>query len=298
MSNNYLLAWRNIAVRIKSILPLINNLKLASDDRSINEVLSKNTISLFQEVYNFRENFANVIPKAAFESLDNFLTREQERELGNFNTPTDNFSNLKVRLGLLASLESEISYFLYDTQANILKSVEVAFAHLQRRIVADESYKKCWNTSDDEKQGNKHVLGETTFERLGANHLLFHKIWGFKANAEGERTDLILGQTIDEKDPLYASADGLVLTEWKVVRNNENYEVIIEKAKKQAAIYKAGSLYPLELSNYCFLVIVSAKNLQIPYEKLSFTENEVKFRVINIAYDPDKPSIAAQKKTE
>jgi hypothetical protein len=294
MSKNYLSSWGNISVRIKSILSLINDLKLASDDRSINEVLSENTISLFQEIYNFRENFENVIPKAAFESLDNFLTREKKRQQGIFNAPSDNFSNLKIRFGLLASLESEVSYFLNDTQSNILKAVEVAFAHLQRRIVADKFYKKRWNISEDKNIKNTSDLEEVTFEKLGADHLLFHRIWAFKANSAGERTDLILGQTIDEKDPLYASADGLVLTEWKVVRNKK-YEVIIETAKKQAAIYKFGSLYPLELSNYCFLVIISEKNLQIPYEELNFTENGVKFRVINIAYDPDEPNDAAKK---
>jgi len=181
----------------------------------------------------------------------------------------------------LLYLEADITYLLTDKQENIRKSVEVAFAHLNRLIVADETVRNKW-----QKMWNENER-EDSFESLGGVHLLGHKIWAFKAYSEKERTDLILKQPINPQDPLYRSADGLVLTEWKKVTAQKEIITKIEKAKLQAVKYKSGSLAPLELAHYCYLVMVSQNELEI--KEKTFVYEDATFRVINIVCFPKTP---------
>jgi hypothetical protein len=80
---------------------------------------------------------------------------------------------------------AEFDHLLLDTEAVGRSIVRRAFAHLQRSIVADSDFRQKWQKAFG---GN-----ETGCEKLGACHLLLHGIWAFKAYAEGERTDLVLG---------------------------------------------------------------------------------------------------------
>jgi hypothetical protein len=183
----------------------------------------------------------------------------------------------------LKSLEAEISYFFNDTQARIRKTVDVAFAHLQRQIVVDEAIRNQWVEKwDDAKR-------EERFEKLGGVHLLYHKIWTFKVNAEGERTDLILSIPLDAGDVLYKSAEGLILTEWKKVKSQKQLNEKIGEAKNQADRYRKGSLASVELSNYCYLVMVSKNHFDIP-DPNPFLENGTTYHIINIACSPKTPS--------
>lgn len=128
---------------------------------------------------------------------------------------------------------------------------------------------------------------------LGGEHFLLHKIWSFKINSTGERTDLVLETKISEKDDLLESVNGLVLTEWKVADQND-VEAKINEAITQANKYALGSLYSTDLRKYRYIVIVSKKNLGIGnYER---EENGNVYKIINIAYNPDSPSIGAKKK--
>lgn len=178
----------------------------------------------------------------------------------------------------MGSLKSNITYHLSNMQEKIRKSVEIAFGHLQRQLVADSSIRETWSRC-------KH---ETDFEKLGGSHLLSHKLWGFKIDAVGERTDLVLSEKIEDDDPLYKSVDGLVLTEWKVVRDSADYRSQIENAKKQVKRYSSGALGAVELSNYYYLVLVSQDYLKIDNNCIQEAENT--YRIVNIAYAPSSPS--------
>lgn len=209
-------------------------------------------------------------------------------ELGGSDTTRDNIATI---IFLLNNLASQISLVYFDKNILIKRQVELAFAHLQRILVANDKEKELWSSKKT----------EIDYEKLGAIHLLNHKIWAFKIDGKGERTDLVLGDTLAQDDMLYKSADGLVLTEWKLLKEKKVTEKDVKnkinEAKEQAYRYRIGSLLATELADYCYLVIVSKKSLESIIKKLyplnedyNFIENDVKYRIINLAYDRDPPS--------
>ncbi|AUH72631.1 hypothetical protein [Legionella sainthelensi] len=191
--------------------------------------------------------------------------------------------NIKLIIQLTL-LKNNIDYFLKDSQRYIRKTVEVAFQHLQRSLIADQSLRDVW------KKDKKEVH----FEKLGSTHLLLHKIWAFKVDSAGERTDLVLSEKIDKDSPLYDCVDGLVLTEWKYVKDQTQMENLIEQAKTQAKLYSGGALNSIELSNYYYLVMVS-EDLIFSTPRTMEDESGIIFRIINIAFSPSTPSVASKK---
>ena len=204
-------------------------------------------------------------------------------------------SNIVQVVHALSYLNSELIYHFSDKQLVIKNTVEVAFAHLQRSIVVNSSLDKSkkftkvkpFNIWEWNKDNN-----EDYYERLGSAHLLEHKIWGVKANAEGERTDLILKEVMDGTDPLASSCTGMVLTEWKLYnpKNGKLVENLINEPSQQADRYRSGSLYPFELRNYCYVIIVSEKHIKEIEKGKVFLREGITYRVINIACNPDTPS--------
>lgn len=296
MINSYTVSWKNISIRINALLSasntLFNALKIENTDNNANSHLYKEFVKVYEEIQKFISNFKESLPEHIANTLNNFIKYNHEKFEFNLSPSMRkaNLNEVKPIIILLASLEAEVSFFINDTQAHIIKSVEVAFAHLQRLLIVDKTYQAKW----------QECRNEPEFEKLGGVHLLLHKIWAFKVDGGNERTDLALSTPIQESDPLLNSVDGLVLTEWKkhdLKKHKNDYSALITEAKKQALLYTFGSLYALELSNYCYLVIVSEKSLNIPLEACTFSENNIKFRVINIAYNPNIPSVESKKQT-
>ena len=85
----------------------------------------------------------------------------------------------------MSEFKSEFELTVGGSVEHAKSLVERAFIHLQRTIVVDHDIRKKWKSAFN--------TGEIACERLGAVHLLSHGIWAFKADALGERTDLILG---------------------------------------------------------------------------------------------------------
>ncbi|VEB35406.1 Uncharacterised protein [Legionella sainthelensi] len=191
--------------------------------------------------------------------------------------------NIKVIIQLTL-LKNNIDYFLKDSQRYIRKTVEVAFQHLQRSLIADQSLREVW------KKDKKEIH----FEKLGSTHLLLHKIWAFKIDTAGERTDLVLSEKVDKENPLYDCVDGLVLTEWKYVKDHKQMDVLIEQAKNQTKLYKGGTLSSIELSNYYYLVMVS-EDLIFSTPWTIEEEAGIIFRIVNVAFSPSTPSVASKK---
>jgi hypothetical protein len=293
MSKVYVVEWKNISRDIESILDLLKVVTFESPDNgkrseSNNKIL-RYCKEIFRNVEQFKLTFEKKLPQHVTNLLVKFFEPDGVMEHfaaidqpNNGRTPAEILRTVLIELSLL---NQTVSYFINDPQTYLLKSVEIAFAHLQRILMADEDYASRWK-----KKSN----GEVDFEKLGGLHFLSHKIWAFKANSEKERTDLVIQEAMNETDPLYESAEGMVLTEWKVA-DEKNYEKQIEAAKNQAICYKFGSLYPLELSGYCFIVIVSEKHLGLPLNRCEEIGG-VKFRVINLAYNRDNPSKESAKK--
>jgi hypothetical protein len=136
---------------------------------------------------------------------------------------------------------------------------------------------------------------ETACESLGACHLLAHGIWAFKTSAEGERTDLVLGQSLAITDDVRSASQGLVLTEWKLVRRDREVESKAQDAYDQTRRYREGILAGFEVASPRYLIIVSADYLTMPSAR---EEAGVKYEYRNIAVAPSTPSqhVTAQPK--
>jgi hypothetical protein len=185
----------------------------------------------------------------------------------------------------LASFRAEFEYLSRDNVAIVRSLVVRAFTHLQRLIVTDRFARELWAETFE--------AGEPACEGLGSCHLLSHGIWAFKTSAEGERTDLVLGGELDiESKEVQRSSVGLILTEWKVVRKEDELQEKIEQAFEQAKRYRSGILAGFEVASPRYLVIVSQDHLDMPQPR---EDGGVMYEYLNIAVSPSSPSKIARK---
>ncbi len=187
----------------------------------------------------------------------------------------------------LQKFRSDFNYLTSDLEGVAVRLTARAFIHLQRSIVADETVREKWRAA--------LAQNELACEKLGAVHLLQHGIWSFKVDSAGERTDLVLGEAISDRElrDVYLSAEGLVLTEWKTATPS-NSEKKYQEAFSQAERYARGSLAAIELKGYRYLVIVSEEHLNdVPRD---LEKDGVIYKYINIAVNPSTPSAHARKK--
>lgn len=186
----------------------------------------------------------------------------------------------------LQKFRSDFNYLTSDLEGIAVRLTARAFLHLQRSIVADETVGKKWRAA--------LAKNELACEKLGAVHLLQHGIWSFKVDSAGERTDLVLGEPISDRElqDVYLSAEGLVLTEWKTATPSNSAKKYRE-AFGQAERYARGSLAAIELKGYRYLVIVSERHLNdVPHDQ---EKDGVIYKYINIAVNPSVPSAHARK---
>ncbi len=282
--------WEAISNRIKALIDA-GNLFLktyavqASDtNRVMDKYLVPHANGIYYSIEKFINDFSDSIPekarpclKAFLSNYSSYLPKAGERP----SLTLKGMEGLKLYLTILASFRAEFEYHLEDREFVICKLVEKSFIHLQRLIIVDPEYQEKWEKAFNE--------GETSCEKLGAVHLLSHGIWAFKANAAGERTDLILRNTIN-KDVLATiqnSVDTLVLTEWKKVSDVGRVDTIHSQALQQAQIYSQSILAGFELGSVRFLIFVSKDRLKLPDDSQI---GNIKYRNINIAVAPKPPS--------
>jgi hypothetical protein len=281
---NWKQEWKAISARIESLLAAGNFLMAAhsavssEDPWGANRLLIGDAVQVFETIKRFRDRYGPSIPQSADDCIRKFITNRAVYLTESLDQSAQRFHGMKTMLTLLAAFRSELTYLLQDTEAAARSLVERAFLHLQRSIVADPSLSTRWKQA--------FVQGELACERLGAAHLLVFGIYSFKANAEGERTDIILGQRLMISE-VENAAEALVLTEWKMVRRPETLLEISEQAYQQARRYTAGSLAGFELASRRYLVLVSEKSIQMPDSR---TEGGCIYEHKNIAVDPDVPS--------
>jgi len=288
---NWLIDWQALSARIKGLLDagsfFYKALHHSSEDsRSVKKkVLLESAEKIFNYLNEFQSKYNSVLPKNAIECLNDFLSKPEFTN-NSFFKPQRNWESGNVQFALtsLAAFQSEFNYIIADTQIIARRITERAFIHLQRSIVVDEEVRQKWIDA--------YETNERKCEKLGALHLLSHGVWAFKADATGGKTDLILNEPLSPTSVIEGAADTLVLTEWKRVKLPNELKEKIQEAQKQTEIYKSDVLGGIELRNYCYLVMVSEKRMQMPDDSI---KGSTKYRYINIAVNPEIPSKEARR---
>ncbi len=184
----------------------------------------------------------------------------------------------------LLALESELTYHLTDLDTMVRPLIERAFIHLRRSLVVDSGLRSRWKAAFD---GG----GETKCEQLGAIHLLQHGIYAFKTDAEGARTDLVLGERLLLDTETKQAMRGLVLTEWKLARESTEIERRVAEAVQQAKLYSEELLAGFEVQSARYIVVVSKDRVKLPPDTF---DGDVLYRNVNIAIEPSVPSKGAR----
>lgn len=180
--------------------------------------------------------------------------------------------------------KSIVNAAIADTQAIICRRMSRALVHLQAVLRTDGAVRNTW------QEAWKRT--EPALEELGAAHLLHHGIWCFKANAEGQRTDLIAspeGIGVDE------FADGVVLTEWKVAHDVADGTRKIEDAIRQCDLYSAGVLGGIELRNDRYIIVVWETHAALSAHEV--TRGGITYHIRHIVVNPSPASKEAKRRT-
>ena len=241
--------------------------------------------NIFHTLTNFYSNYNSILPITASQTLKRLLEDPHMKELSSDQRGKIN-ANVQYTLTSLSIFRSEFTYLVSDTQVVARRITERAFTHLQRCLVVDSEMQNKWEKAFKEAT-------ELACEKLGALHLLSHGIWAFKADAKKGQTDLVLNEPLSSLLEIERTADALVLTEWKLVKDKKNLNDRIKEAKRQTDGYSRGVLGGIELANYRYLVMVSERKMEMPHDLI---DNDVTYRHINIAFNSSCVSVEAKTK--
>lgn len=275
--------WKVISTRINGLKDAVQyfiQYNQPDGKDTLGKVLLPQVLDIYKLIDQFQDTYKTILPPTAQKCIDNYLAQDKDI-INESATPYNGISRLKHLFTSLLSFQSELSFHFSDTQFVIHRITERAFVHLQRLIIVDETIRNNWV--------NGFKL-ETRCEMLGAVHFLSHGIWAFKAHAIYGRTDLVLGEPFN-LNQVEETSEGLVLTEWKLVKNVNDIQKEASAAHSQAKSYSEGVLAGIELRNYRYLVLVSEKQITLPKD---IVEGEVIYKYKNIAISPDVPSRAAK----
>lgn len=286
------LEWNSIENQIQEFDRLcsnyINTMGVKSEDvfGVVKNIIFPSCKELLERIELYKERYHSILSVKALESIEALLIQFQGH-LENSATSVQPGAILfyKEKLNKLAF---DFNYYTKELDGSVFRKSERAFIHLQRTLVVNSNERKLWKDAF-----NTH---ETIIEGLGAAHLLLHGIWAFKIDSGGQRTDLVFEEKFSDSTlgEVRTASEGLVLTEWKLVKNPKDTNNKSMEAHKQAKIYSAESLAELELRKYRYLVMVSLKQLEdLPED---FTENGIKYRYVNIAIEPENPSTRSRKR--
>jgi hypothetical protein len=186
----------------------------------------------------------------------------------------------------LSVFANTIIFELNNAQAIIERKVANAFHHLKYSLVVDKSiqgkWQEVWNGDNRQK--------EPLFEDLGRQHLLSHGIWAYKVDGYEQITDSVY----QIQEEVSQTAYGVVLSEWKVAKEQSEVERIITNAFTQVEIYTSEVLRATRLANLRYLVIVSEHRLAIQASDLENSQGHC-FKVFNVAINPDHASKDSKK---
>jgi hypothetical protein len=279
-------AWEALAGRIhlldEACRSLYSSMASFSSD---SDVITKQILPEVGEcvllIGNYRKDFNGQLPIRARERIDTFLQDAAGVLSRKFSSGgrSHRLQELRPRMAALQLLAAGISHDLFDPVGNLEQVSARAFLHLQRGIAVDIGFRTRWREA--------YADSELAVEQLGALHLLWHGIWAFKVHATGGRTDLVLGNVMDDPTVVRDAGCGLVLTEWKIAKSGRESDQRFREAMAQSQQYSAGILGGLELSSVRYLVVVTDRQVQVPQDQDS---SGVTFRHVNIATNPVVPS--------
>ncbi len=243
------------------------------------KVLAGEAYKISQQIAHFFRCYHATLPLAASaidaesQDLHATIARVNDDPINNIELTGTNIIELQV-------LDSRILHALSSSQERLVSLTERALQHLQWTILCDETVRGKWQAA--------FGSGELDCEKLGMVHLLWHGIFAFKTDGGKARSDLVAGEITREAT---AAAEGLVLTEWKLL-HKEKPEKILAKALTQAKAYKSGHLGGTELHEVRYIVLVSEKQQSMP---IDVVDGGIVYRYINISVDPYTLSKAAAK---
>jgi hypothetical protein len=277
--------WRAISNRIRSLGEALHLhaavLKVNSGDTfSVARTLIEHSWKIVRDLRTFRDDFGSALPQEALSAINDALS-----QLPNAPQLLNDSADMRrerawAAVVVLSAFESEMTLALSSTQQTIRTRTERAINHLQRSIVVDKNIKDDWQDA--------FASGEIACEKIGAVHLLLHGIYAFKASSEGARTDLVYQEPAQVFSGESAYADGLVLTEWKIVTSDDVRQKC-QQARSQAANYASGALGGTELTSYRYIIAVSSDYVELPDAQ---TTGGVVYLHRNIAVAPKVPSRA------
>jgi hypothetical protein len=279
--------WRAVNARIQALVEAgaFFLRSIDSEYHNASDLLIANARSTVEEIDAFGKDFDLALDQGQRQCLSRFVERYRKDLIPATGNGPSGFSGVTSVLTYLASFRAEFEYLSMNNAAIVRSLVVRAFSHLQRTIVVDEVARDLWN--------RKFEKGEIACEALGSCHLLSHGIWAFKTSATGERTDLVLGEHLDvSSEEVQRASVGLILTEWKVVRNASELPNKLEDAYQQATRYRVGILAGFEVASPRYLIIVSKDYLELPPPR---QENNVVYEYRNIAVSPSTPSKIARR---
>lgn len=203
--------------------------------------------------------------------------------------PGDADLALRAAATHLRLFASEMEYHLRDLDHVWVSRIEQAFLHLNRLLVADLCVRRRWRAA--------FHIREPRCEKLGGAHLLSHGIWGFKVEAPGERTDLVLGTRIREPSVRERRAvDVLALTEWKLVRVGDRPADKFREARDQARSYSDGCLAGFELTSVRYCVTVGLAYAPDEADVLD-DQGRVTYRHVHVSIQRPTPSQLSRRAT-
>ena len=284
--------WNAIAARIDGLVRagefFYRSIEKRTEDSygALKKILLPQSGQIYEHLVAYNQKFAGSLPVQASDSLSQFITDFNSF----FTSPVDSgtldhcLPFLQIRLTGLSAFRSQLEFCLASLEDQIRATTDRAILHLQRCIVADIRYREQWK--------NVFQEGEPSCEKLGAVHLLWHGIWAFKADASGGRTDLVMGNRIDNPSKVEETALGMVLTEWKRATSERQVQKKYEEGIAQASNYSAGVFGGVELTSTRYIVVVTS---DIVREHPEVTEGNVMYKFLNIAVDQSVPSKTARK---
>jgi hypothetical protein len=292
--------WRAISARIAALLDAgkfllsarlsdrIGSAEIIEESRSRDtaparyvlgavRVLGNNAKRTGDTIQRFFISQASQLPDGPRECLQKFV-EEQRWEFGD----PPHLAGMTAVIAAFASFRAEFEYLISDIEVVAKTLVVRALTHLNSSIAADGIVRQRWQVAFE--------AGEPACELLGACHFLYHGIWSFKASTKGARTDLVLGDDTAWEEANRAS-QGLVLTEWKKVRNNNELDRKANEAYEQAKIYCGVPLAGFEVASTRYLILVSETRMKMPPAKIVAG---VTYEYRNVAVRPETPSIEAR----
>jgi hypothetical protein len=151
--------WKLLSTRIHGGIEAGKFLFTADSKGQISSVpyqeMQSNVGDMFQDLRSFWGTHQSALPVGAELRLNKFVQKYSEYFAKvDFAAP-----EIATRLMLLAAIQVELDYLFADREAAVKSSVNRAFSHLRRSIVADPSTQKIWQEAFER--------GEVQCEKLG-----------------------------------------------------------------------------------------------------------------------------------